>query len=489
MQILMKLAVILFPVLTFSQISFYRYYADEGYDFGQGIVQLDDSSYVITGTSGSFGDNSQAFLMQVDSLGNRLWSNHYGGVETDWGRRVLHKENFGYYVCGYSNSFSSGDYDFYLVKVAENGLEEWSRTYGSADWEKLWDAVMTQDTGTVLVGERQNGLFGKDMYVVRTNVHGDTVWTKTFEHHGDDIATSVDIYQDSLIVIGGTLFHQDSSQMKSVIYMMHENGQMIDTLLYDSYVGDYELNDMQVIGDTVQSLGSNLGADNSGQWNYTFYRADISSSGLSNPFLFNSQALGDWHGDVFASYDNNAYRYMAYSLENNANVYPGGRDAHIQRGNSFMFFVATVAWLAMDQPDVNGEMIRTSDGGAILVGYHQNLNIGNGGGTIFLYKIGPGEVYPDASAMPFPDPLVSVANQSNLLQVLVYPNPANSNVNIELPSNEMAFWKLFDVSGKKMSSGSLHGHGLIPLNNLTQGVYFLEVETSRGRAREKLLVR
>jgi hypothetical protein len=91
--------------------------------------------------------------------------------------------------------------------------------------------------------------------------------------------------------------------------------------------------------------------------------------------------------------------------------------------------------------------------------------------------------------MPFPDPLVSVANQSNLLQVLVYPNPANSNVNIELPSNEMAFWKLFDVSGKKMSSGSLHGHGLIPLNNLTQGVYFLEVETSRGRAREKLLVR
>ena len=113
----MKIVFVLFPVLASAQISFYRNYSDNSYDFGQGVVQLEDSSYVITGTSGSFTGHGQAFLMLVDSVGNRKWSNHFGGSENEWGRRVLHQDNFGYFVCGHSNSFGSGDYDFYLVKT------------------------------------------------------------------------------------------------------------------------------------------------------------------------------------------------------------------------------------------------------------------------------------------------------------------------------------------------------------------------------------
>ena len=103
MQILIKIAFVVLPVLASAQISFFRNYSDDSYDFGQGIVQLEDSSYVIAGTSGSFIGNGQAFLMKVDSLGVRKWSNHFGGVESEWGRRVLYKQNFGFFLCGHSN--------------------------------------------------------------------------------------------------------------------------------------------------------------------------------------------------------------------------------------------------------------------------------------------------------------------------------------------------------------------------------------------------
>ena len=99
MQIVIKYLLFLFilsPILVSGQIDFYKIYTNNGYDFGQGIVQLEDSSYLITGSSSSFQNGaSQAFLLKVDSLGNYNWSKNFGGSESEGGRRVLYKKNVG----------------------------------------------------------------------------------------------------------------------------------------------------------------------------------------------------------------------------------------------------------------------------------------------------------------------------------------------------------------------------------------------------------
>ena len=116
---------------SYGQINFFKLYSDAGDDYGEGIVQLNDSSYAVTGSSSSFfGSGSEAFLMKIDSAGNYLWSNHYGGPETDVGRRVLYKENVGFYIAGHTNSYGNGGYDFYLVKTDESGNLEWEKSYG-----------------------------------------------------------------------------------------------------------------------------------------------------------------------------------------------------------------------------------------------------------------------------------------------------------------------------------------------------------------------
>ncbi len=486
MQILVKIALVLLPVFASAQISFYKHYADNSYDFGQGIVQLEDSSYVVAGTSGSFTGHAQAFLMHVDSMGNKLWSNHYGGPESEWGRNVLYQENFGYFLCGHSNSFGSGDYDFYMAKVDDSGIEEWSRTYGDTGWERAMDAVMTRDTGAVLVGEKDNGAYGMDMFIVRTDKNGDTLWTKTLENFGNDIANTVDVYRDSILYVGGSWFHADSAQAKGVVFKIHDGGEMLDTLLFDTYAGEYEMNDLHVIGDTVQALGSNrLSA--SDEWDYTFYRSDLTTNGFGNISCFNSSVAGDWHGDVFTSYANNAKRYMGMSFEGTVNTYPNGRDIHVQRGNRFMFYDGDVQFLAHEEPDVNGEFIRTNDGGAMLVGYHQSLLLGNGGGTIFLLKIGPDEDYPSTDNI-LSTPLVYLSEETKALQIAVYPNPAENWLQVDLPTNAPGAYHLMTLSGQKVAVGEIINSEKIDISQLPSGVYLLEVVTDEGKAMSRIVI-
>lgn len=470
-----------------AQISFYRQYANNGFDFGQGIVQLEDSSYAVTGSSGSFASHSEAFLMFVDSLGNWKWSGHYGGSETDWGRRVLYKKDVGFYICGYSNSFGNGGYDFYMVKTDEAGTEEWSKTYGGAGWDRAMDAIMTRDTGVVMVGERQNGIYGMDMYVVRTNIDGDTLWTHTFENPGDDIANAVDLYEDSILVVAGNHFYADSSQTKGIVYKITDAGVLLDTLVFSEYAGDYELNDVLVSGDTIRAVGSQL-QDSASNWALAYYWCRTNSTGFYDLLLFREQLDGDWHADVFTDYGNGDRLYEAHSFENNANTYPGGRDAMIQKGNEYMFWLASVQFLAMEEPDVNGQIIRTNDGGAIHVGYHQNPLVGSGGGTVFLYKIGPDELYPAFNITQFHSQLVSVKEASESIEVSVYPNPANDFLNVELPSSEPYDYKLLDASGKVVSSGEVYNSGKIQLSGFVSGVYFLHVGNERGNAINRIII-
>ncbi|NBU90695.1 MAG: hypothetical protein EBS12_04520, partial [Flavobacteriia bacterium] len=125
-----------------KQNNFFKMYSGSGYDRGEGIVQLEDSSYAITGSSSSWGESSQAFLLKIDTAGNYLWSQSYGGAESEAGKRVLYNADLGFYIAGFSNSFGSGDFDAYLVKTDLNGNKLWEKTYGKpSNWERINDAI------------------------------------------------------------------------------------------------------------------------------------------------------------------------------------------------------------------------------------------------------------------------------------------------------------------------------------------------------------
>ena len=66
-----------------------------------------------------------------------LWSKFYGGSAEDNGRAVCRADN-GYMVTGYGASFGAGGDDIYLMKIDEDGDTLWFKTYGGGANERAF---------------------------------------------------------------------------------------------------------------------------------------------------------------------------------------------------------------------------------------------------------------------------------------------------------------------------------------------------------------
>jgi len=81
--------------------------------------------------------------------------------------------------------------------------------------------------------------------------------------------------------------------------------------------------------------------------------------------------------------------------------------------------------------------------------------------------------------------LLSV-DQNSLTDVNIYPNPASSVINLQVPSNiEINKVSLYDVLGK--NTGATLVNGQINIADLARGVYLLSINTSAGTLTKKIV--
>ena len=92
-------------------------------DYGRSIQQVFNDGYILIGTTASFGDNNDAWLIKTDAQGNKEWDKTFGGSDFDRGYAVQQTENDEYVITGWTKSFGNGNNDAWLIKI-ENPLAE-----------------------------------------------------------------------------------------------------------------------------------------------------------------------------------------------------------------------------------------------------------------------------------------------------------------------------------------------------------------------------
>ncbi|MDP4797564.1 MAG: T9SS type A sorting domain-containing protein [Crocinitomicaceae bacterium] len=464
--------IVLFVFCSYSaigQIKFFKFYTNNGSDQGQGVVQLEDSSYVITGASSSFSGSSQAFLLHVDSLGNYLWSNNYGGPESESGRRVLYKKNFGFFICGFTNSIGSGGFDNYLAKVDELGNLEWEKAYGGEGWEKVHDAALTKDTGVIMVGETSSNFSdNQDIYIVRTDILGDTLWTKTIGGIGDDFATSISSFTDSTFVITGQYYIEDSALVKMYVTYIKDDG----TVIWSDFVGNdgnYWSNDFTFVGNQILGVGgcNSVITDEPDPVAYIydisgFYGGETKSIGPGKQEFKNIASFGPL----------DAY-YITNSSEDDFS-YLNGPDLLVMKYSTFPSFAFEGGInIGFENPDVSGEVIRTNDGGAIVVGYSTGQV--SGGNEVFLVKIGPNDDYPNTILDVVIDNIVTIKESSIDKSLKIFPNPTNGILNISTENLNYNTIRIISSVGKEISTIDFQLSTKIDVSAFETGLYFIEI--------------
>jgi len=176
-----------------------RVYGGPGIDHGVTVINTSDGGFLFSGKMLSYGAGScDIYLVKTDANGDTLWTNIVGGPGWDEGMSVREIPGGGYAVCGGGNSYGSGDYDFYLLKLFNNGAVDWMKTYGGVKVETSYCLQLTHDGGFVFNGYTETfgpghaqrlaqneipeplGTDSANVFLIRTDANGDTLWCMTY---------------------------------------------------------------------------------------------------------------------------------------------------------------------------------------------------------------------------------------------------------------------------------------------------------------------
>ena len=482
MRILISFIILCVSLLSYGQNNFFKMYSGSGYDRGEGIVQLEDSSYVVTGSSSSWGESSQAFLLKIDTAGNYLWSQSYGGPESEAGKRVLYNADLGFYIAGFSNSFGSGDFDAYLVKTDLNGNKLWEKTYGKpSDWERINDAIWTKDSTILMVGEVQatNGA-ASDILIIHADKNGDTLWTKTFGSIGEDRANTIISVQDSLFMIGGEMFIPDSNLVKGFILKMNTAGDIIWQDTITDLAGKYGVTDLSLGVNVIYAVGfREINPENFDDYAGKF---DINGTLI---FQYTKQDLVQIESNYFSevlflpSQNKIAITYRTFN--------PGfeGQDYDIVIANFDGF---DLGWLDQFRTinneglDENSQLLATNDGTYVTVGTNSSTglfeNTSNGGSHIYVMKVGANNVFPITYNVNTLNQLVEIESLGSTIQAKISPNPFNEEITISLSSEIPIQGIIYNALLEEVLQFDIFGETTIETSNLSPGAYFVKLGNS-----------
>lgn len=176
-------------------------------DNGKGIKILSDGNIIVTG---SFVSNSEdagdlLFLM-LRAEGDTLWIKTYGGGGWDIGNKVIETADGGLLAVGSINLFGSRKQDLWIIKTDANGDSLWSRTFGGPSNESAYSVIESNIGGYIVVGDSGVGdhhAGGGDLWLLKIDENGNLLWSETFGDGGSDGGRSIFGTEDGGFVVSG----------------------------------------------------------------------------------------------------------------------------------------------------------------------------------------------------------------------------------------------------------------------------------------------
>ncbi len=182
-------------------------YGGSGDDRPGSIYQAEDGGYIISGWNSSIGSGGKdLYLLKIDSNGNVLWDHTYGGSGDDYGGYSTEANiDGGFIIVGFTYSFGEGSRDFYVVKTDSIGNPLWTRTYGGSADDLAYSVQQTNDGGFIIAGFTESfGVGSRDVYLVKIDSSGDLIWTKTYGGGGIDFGFCIKATDDNGYIVSGT---------------------------------------------------------------------------------------------------------------------------------------------------------------------------------------------------------------------------------------------------------------------------------------------
>jgi hypothetical protein len=193
------------------------------------LLADDNGSFLLSGRSNSpvsgnisvpgFGGHD-IWIIKIDSAGNKIWDNRFGGSSsTEFCSQIIHAPG-GYIIVGATSSPQGGSIsdpqiglgDVWVIKLDSFGNKVWDRRYGGTGNDRgisiaiapdggYWISASTESPAGFDISEPSYGL--SDYWMLKIDSVGNKLWDKRFGGPGYDFASNFVIMPDSSIFLAG----------------------------------------------------------------------------------------------------------------------------------------------------------------------------------------------------------------------------------------------------------------------------------------------
>jgi hypothetical protein len=133
---------------AFSQQRWERTYGGPANEYGYSVQQTSDSGYIVAGWTNSYG-NQRVYLIKTNAFGDTLWTKTYGGNGDAFGYSVKQTSDGGFVIAGMIFTFGDSN-QVYLIKTNGSGDTLWTRTYGGAHTDVGYSVQQITDGGYIV---------------------------------------------------------------------------------------------------------------------------------------------------------------------------------------------------------------------------------------------------------------------------------------------------------------------------------------------------
>lgn len=161
-----------------------KIFADVGHSHGFSICKSPDNGYVISGFTcdDEYYWNYVMYILKIDENGDTLWTKKFGNGNT-FARRVIPTLDGGYAVLGGNYTFVATQ--VIILKLKESGEEQWAKIYNFNSSPNLMFSIeQSEDSNYILAGQRHAQTGYDDIWLMKLDKFGDTLWTKTYGEQG-----------------------------------------------------------------------------------------------------------------------------------------------------------------------------------------------------------------------------------------------------------------------------------------------------------------
>ncbi len=187
-----------------------KQFGTNSYDIGTSVL-IDEIGNIFVGgyTWGNLNENinmgsSDSFLTKFDQNGNIIWTKQWGTRFEDRCYSIKLDKSENIYLLGYSETefneeTNSGDRNIFLVKYNKDGILQWTKEFGSIDFDEGTSIAIDTNENIYITGYTWGDIVeniysdtnGSDIFLMKLDSNGNNIWVKQFNSIGTQIGYSV----------------------------------------------------------------------------------------------------------------------------------------------------------------------------------------------------------------------------------------------------------------------------------------------------------